>query len=814
MDTLTLEVYGKDDSLIVLLDFRKISYDSLSIQNFAINQSVKKGEILSEIRVADSVGDLRYFFANNIILSDSATQISFAPEGLILDGQNWTVEEDNYLRIHPGGIETHQFFFTNQNESFGFVSEHQNAAFEFKAFSLENIIGIVDFAGFEEPVKGKLGGGIAFGGSDNQPQFDIDLDIDSLYLLNELAGNFVILASADSTNLELDLQLKNLENELSLTGNILSWNETPEFDLELLIKFTDLHLMEAFTMGAASEMSGKLHSRIDIAGTMEDPAIVGDIGFDDVAARINSLNFTARMRNEKLTFDRKGLHFENFVIEDDQQQKLSINGSVLTENYSDFVFDLKIAADNFKPISSSAADNKIFYGNLFINTDLELKGTPDSPKVNANIKINKGTNLTYVMAGSELKLITPEGIIEFVDHSLQSDSIVAATTGDYLTDSVISRISGIDLTANLQIDPDASFTVIIDPRSGDYLTISGLAILSIAADQAGNQTLNGVYEVRSGAYQLSFYGLVKKRFTFQQGSNISWSGKPMDASLNITAAYEVTTNSVALVANESLSMTESEQNMYKQRLPYTVLLNINGFIAKPEISFNITLPDKYLVNYPQVASKLSQLNTPEMESERNKQVFALLVTGSFIADNPFASTGSSTSSIATTAARNSVNGILADQMNKISSKYVKNVDLNFGLNSYEDYSGNSSEVRTELEVQVSKKLLNDRLTVEAQGSFDVEGSNNNTNQSSQEMWGEFAVTYSLDPEGKYKLRVYRENAYDIFDGEVAYSGIAFIFEREFQTIWKKVKMENDSIQNIPEPDKTGIKSEEPKPQNE
>lgn len=811
MDTLKLEVNGKNDSLAFSLGFRQMSYDSISIENFSIHESVKNGEIVSEVKILDSQGNPRYLFLNDISLTDSATEINFARDGLILDGQTWTVEEDNYLRIHPGGIESHQFFFTNLNESFGFNSENQNPTFEFKAFNLENLLNIVDFAGFDEPVKGKLGGEIAFSGSENQHLFDIDLGIDSLYLLNQLAGNFVIKAKADSTNLVLNLQLENLKNELSLTGNILNWNETPEPDLKLLIGFSDLHLMEAYTMGAASDMSGKVTGEISITGTIEEPVIAGVIVFEEAVATIKSLNFQTRLRNEKLTFDNKGLHFNTFVIEDSQQQKLSINGSLLTKNYSDFVFDLQIASDNFKPISSSAADNKTLFGNLFVTTDVKLKGTPDIPIVDANIKINKGTNLTYVLEGSELKLVTPEGIVEFVDHSLQSDSIVMAATGDYITDSIISRISGIDLTANLQIDPDATFTVIIDPRSGDYLTISGSAILSINADQSGNQTITGIYEVRTGMYQLSFYGLVKKSFTFQQGSNISWSGKPMDASLNITAGYEVTTNSVALVANESSAMTESERNMYKQRLPYSVLLNINGFIAKPEISFNITLPDKYLVNYPQVASKLSQLNTPEMESERNKQVFALLVTGSYIADDPFASTGNSTANIATTAARNSVNGILADQMNKISSKYVKNVDLNFGLNSYEDYSGNSSEVRTELEVQVSKKLMNDRLTVEAQGSFDVEGSNNKTNQSSQEMWGEFAVTYSIDPEGKYKLRVYRENAYDIFDGEVAYSGIAFIFEREFQSICKKEKKKNDSIQKVAEPDNTGIKSE---PQNE
>jgi len=77
------------------------------------------------------------------------------------------------------------------------------------------------------------------------------------------------------------------------------------------------------------------------------------------------------------------------------------------------------------------------------------------------------------------------------------------------------------------------------------------------------------------------------------------------------------------------------RKFFKERLPYEVKLNIRGFLAEPEISFNITLPEKYLATNQLVATKLAQLNS--MEEELNKQVFALLVTGTFLATNPMAS---------------------------------------------------------------------------------------------------------------------------------------------------------------------------------
>jgi hypothetical protein len=73
--------------------------------------------------------------------------------------------------------------------------------------------------------------------------------------------------------------------------------------------------------------------------------------------------------------------------------------------------------------------------------------------------------------------------------------------------------------------------------------------------------------------------------------------------------------------------------------------------------------------------------------------------------------------------------------------------------------------------------------VEAMGSFDLESDKNKSSTSSSKtMTGEFAVIYQLTESGEYKLRAYYEDAYDLFDGDISYSGIALIFEKEFDTL--------------------------------
>ena len=114
----------------------------------------------------------------------------------------------------------------------------------------------------------------------------------------------------------------------------------------------------------------------------------------------------------------------------------------------------------------------------------------------------------------------------------------------FVGDSIVALISGIDLTTNLNVDPNAKFTIIVDPNSGDYtqFRFNGMLQYKYNEDQRGK--LTGLVEMREGFYELSFYGLVKKRFNYDPGSTVSWGGDVMDGEVNFSARHTVRTNSV------------------------------------------------------------------------------------------------------------------------------------------------------------------------------------------------------------------------------------------------------------------------------
>jgi hypothetical protein len=229
------------------------------------------------------------------------------------------------------------------------------------------------------------------------------------------------------------------------------------------------------------------------------------------------------------------------------------------------------------------------------------------------------------------------------------------------------------------------------------------------------------------------------------------------------------------VQHQLAGRSQYEINQYKQRVPFNVLLNMKGELMKPQISFDIVLPEREANRLKDVDAKLAQVRADE--SEMNKQVFALLLLGHFVDENPLASDGTPTT--AESFARQSASRILTDQLNRIAGNMIQGVELTFGVNSGSDYSSGDLAQRTDLTVGVSKKLLNDRLKVNVGSSFGIEGPTA-PNQQASNIAGDVSLDYQLSKDGRYFVRAYRRNNYEgLVEGQVIETGATFIFRIDY-----------------------------------
>src|SRR6185295_16946310 len=122
---------------------------------------------------------------------------------------------------------------------------------------------------------------------------------------------------------------------------------------------------------------------------------------------------------------------------------------------------------------------------------------------------------------------------------------------------------------------------------------------------------------------------------------------------------------------------------------------------------------------------------------------------------------------------------LTEQLNRLADDLVAGVDLSFDVLSSEDYTTGERRDRTDLNVGVSKKLLNDRLTVSVGSNFELEGPRNSGQQSSN-IAGNVALDYQVSRDNRYLLRAYRKNEYQgVIEGYIIETGVGFIITVDY-----------------------------------
>ena len=325
---------------------------------------------------------------------------------------------------------------------------------------------------------------------------------------------------------------------------------------------------QAFSNDMIREATGSVNGKFDVTGTLSKPIVRGDLNFNKAGFNFGMLNSYFTIDNERINVNEEGLRFDQFEIKDSAQNSLRINGLAATTNFTNYKFDLDIRANNFRALNSTKKDNKIFYGQLYFNTNLKVKGTEAAPAIDGRLVVNDKTKLTVVLPQKEPGIADREGIVEFVDMDAPlNDSLFMA---DY--DSLnTSSFTGMDIAVNIEVDEDAELNLVIDEGNGDFLNVKGEASLTAGIDPSGKINLAGSYELNQGSYELTF-NFIRRKFDIEKGSRIIWEGEPTKATVDIKAKYVANAAPLDLVKNQLEEATAFTRNTYLQKLPFDVHL--------------------------------------------------------------------------------------------------------------------------------------------------------------------------------------------------------------------------------------------------
>ncbi|MCY1663320.1 translocation/assembly module TamB domain-containing protein [Chryseobacterium sp. SL1] len=781
----TIKVTNENNALQYNLYVAGLKSSSFALNKVGITGDVANNIINYNITTKDQKEVTQFLIAGNAKSLNDITEISLNPNGLKLNYSDWTVSEGNKIQISKNGILADNFRLSNAGSEIALQSESQtpNAPLNvsLKDFKIETITELIK----KDTVlaRGTINGTAQLKNITKNMTFISDLNVSDLIVYGNPVGNLAIKVNNNAPNLlNADIALSGNNNDVKILGDYNTSSST--FDMNMAINQLQMKSVQGFSMNAITNTEGYLSGNLKITGTASKPNILGKVKFNDVGLEIAKTGSDFRKLNDEISFTNRGIEFDNFKIKDKDGNALRVDGQVLTQTYRDFAFNLDVDAQNFKVVNSEKSNDAIMYGVLSIDAGLHIRGNLDLPKVDGRLAVADNTDFTFVLPQSSPTLQERDGIVEFIDQ----DQVVLNKTVKADSLNSQSKIKGMDVSVNIEISKKAKMSLLIDKANGDFVKLQGEAELTGGIDPSGKTTLVGVYEVESGSYEMTV-SVLKRKFDIQKGSTITWTGEPTTANLDITAVYKTEAAPIDLVEQQISGEQASTLNQFKQRIPFSTLLKMKGELLKPVITFDITTDEKNNAVSSTVTDivdqKLAQLRT--QESEMNKQVFALLLLNRFIGENPFESGAGLSGEM---LARQSVSKILSQQLNNLASDLIKGVDLNFDLESSEDYSTGSKNTRTDLNVGLSKKLLNDRLKVSVGSNFALEGEARQ-NENMTNIAGDVTVDYSLSRDGRYMLRAYRKNEYQVaLQGQIVETGVGFIITLDydkFRDIFQKSK---------------------------
>ncbi|CAM3942900.1 translocation/assembly module TamB domain-containing protein [Flavobacterium antarcticum] len=795
-----IDVNTKGDSLVYNVVVDDISNASFGLPYTKISGTVSNNVANYDLLLKDAKNKDQYAISGNLEAKDSNNTVKINSDNFLLNYEKWTIPSDNSIVLNDKGLLVNNFKLENNGSSIKVQSQNQkpNAPLEIELdqFDITTITNIIKNENLD--VTGVLDGNVLLKNLDHKTLFTADLNVENFTFNKDTVGNIAV---------KVDNNVKNIYNaKVAITGNGNQVNldgtykeDSGVFDMVLDLEKLNMKSIQGFTMGNLTKSEGFLSGKFTVKGTAKEPLVNGDLNFNDVGFNVTQLNSTFKNINDKIVINQKGIVFNDFEVSDENDNKLFVKGEVLTQNFRDYGFNLNIDANNFRAVNSGPQDNEVYYGKLFLDTSLSVKGDLNRPIVEGTIKINEDTDFTIVLPQSDPSIADREGIVEFIDQD-NPPLFDKLTVSDTLSQT---KVRGVEASVQIEIVKEAAISVIIDKGNGDYLKLKGEAQLNGGIDASGKTTLTGRYEFTEGSYEMSF-NLIKRKFDIKKGSYILWTGEPTDADVNITAVYKTDASPIDLLEDQLTGKTAEIRNTYKQKIPFETELIMKGELLKPDITFDIVLPDgnnsvsTEIINMTKV--KLIQIR--QEPSELNKQVFALLLLNRFIGENPFSS--ESGGGDAGSIARQSASKILSQQLNNLASDLIDGVQLDFDLESSDDYTTGQRENKTDLNVGVSKKLLNDRLKVTVGSTIGLEGPQQ-ANQETSKIAGDVTLEYQLSKDGRYRVRAYRKNDYQVaLQGQVVETGVAFIITldyNKFRELFHRSQAEKDAKAKVKEIEK-------------
>jgi len=483
-----------------------------------------------------------------------------------------------------------------------------------------------------------------------------------------------------SRKLQLDVNLvAQGDTLLGLIGNYDAANKDSPLDFRLRTSNLPLTLLSPFAEPMLYELKGFMKlDNLHVTGKLSAPIAIGSGAFKDVSFGFSYFKTKYRFAGE-VKFNRDNIQLPQILIQDAKSGSARLRGVITHTGFNNIKLDIQFSdMRNFLVMNTRKEDSELFYGRAVVKKGHgEIRGPLDKMAIYCAVTSGPGTELSIPISFYRRQQRLP-----FVYFKKDIKDTIK---------SVVKNQSGMSLTLEVEVTPDAQLNIVFDEKTDDVIRGRGEGLITMALSSSGDFSMYGSFVTTSGQYNVKQQGVINKRFAVDRGSTITWSGDAVDADMNLTAYTRVNARLQSLQGGGRNSAT----------VPVNVLLRMRGSLLKPDITFDI-----------QQASTASQGADLELgavmraiqtdPNEMNRQVVSLL------AFQAFAPVTGSGFDVSGQAAGSSALELLSNQLNSMLGK---------ALDDKITVSVAGGAQPNDLNVGIGARLFNDRLTIERNGAI-------------------------------------------------------------------------------------------------
>lgn len=562
-------------------------------------------------------------------------------------------------------------------------------------------------------------------------------------------------------NIEINAVAKDEDNRWTDINGYVSPKHN-YIDLAIDAHRTRAEFMESFCGSFMDNVNADINGNVNVVGPLNNINLVGKAVVDG-SVRLSALNTTYWMRGDSVTFVPDEIKFKGDTLYDRNGNIGIMTGSIYHKHLTNLSYALKVKAKNLLAYDTHSFGDNTFYGTAYVTGDCDIKGKSGEVVIDIDAVPEKNSILVYNAADQ-----SSIGSTDFI--TWKDNNVEETDSTDTEHNNKVDISTNIRLNFLINCNPNATLKLIMDEKTGDYITLNGDGVLRASYFNKGSFDIYGNYIVDHGVYKLTIQNIIKKDFTFQKGGSISFGGDPYNAALNLKALYVL--NSVSL-ADLNIGRSFSNNNVR-----VNCLMNITGNPNSPKVDFDLDMPNMSNDIKQMVYSLLNA------EEEKNQQVLYLLAVGRFMAQNNNNNATGETPQYSQTslAMQSFLSGTISQQLNSVLSNVINSNNWNFGANIS---TGTEGFNNAEYEGMLSGSLLNNRLLFNGQFGY-----RDNANATTSFI-GDFDIKYLLFPNGNLAINVYNKTNDRYFTrNSLNTQGLGVIMKKDFTRIsdlffWRK-----------------------------